>query len=113
MKNTRNILAENLKMLMTEKDIRQDKTRELTGVAQKTISNTLNSYTAASIDTIEGLANGFKVAPWALLVNKIKSSKDAHEIERVVRLYLSCNETGRNQINRTAEAESRYSSSES
>lgn len=106
----RKTLARRLGDLMDEKNIKQEATRELTGVAQKTISNTKNELTAASIDTLESLATGFKIPAWTLLVDDVRSIKQAQEMDHLLRLYLSSNDVGRSQIIRTAEAESRYSS---
>ena len=66
--NNREILASNIKTLMTHAGVQsQAQLSKFTGVSQTQIGNILRQEKAASIDLLERLANGLNCEPWLLL----------------------------------------------
>ncbi len=73
-KNARQIFAENLKSLMSDKGHSQGFLHKKIGVSQSTIGRALSGETASTIDTIDAIANFYDLEPWQMLVDKLDGS---------------------------------------
>lgn len=77
---------------------------------QTSISATERGVYAATLDTIQSLAEAFGVEPWLLLVPGLDPGAiDAGRVDAILKAYLSLPDDARAQLDRVAEAESRYS----
>lgn len=62
------VLSDNLKALMKRDGLRSaPEVYKKTGVSKAQVNNLLNETHAATLDTLEKLAKGFRVPPWALI----------------------------------------------
>lgn len=113
-KNTRKILANNVKRLRMARGMNQMDLGKRAGLGQTTISSIEHPEgKSPSLETIASLANALEIPEWALLLDD--DHPDAHkfsEIGHLVNTYTRLPEEGREQVTRVAEAESRYSKSE-
>ncbi|MBU2805880.1 helix-turn-helix transcriptional regulator [Acidithiobacillus ferridurans] len=100
-------------MLMRVNDLSQVDLAKKAGVSQRTISNILNpdvdpAY-SPTLNNIEKIAISLKIKVWHLLLPNIPPELlTSRTIEKVVENYTQIDESGRNEINRVAEAEVRY-----
>ena len=83
-----------------------------TGISQRTICNLLDEESAENIksDTIERLAKGFGLMPYHLLIPDLPIEElTSKRIEKVVECYTTMPMAGRENVERIAENELRYS----
>jgi transcriptional regulator with XRE-family HTH domain len=89
--SNRAILAENLKSLTKYAGIKsQSKLARLSGVSQTEISNILYQKKAASVDTLERLANGLGCENWILLApSTLLEHHEPADFAPLVHCYMS------------------------
>lgn len=105
-------VAANLKLLMAcHGGINQVSLAKKTGLSQRTISNVLRPGSVGSIttDTIESLAEFFKIEPYHLMIPNLPIEELlSKSIESLIECYARSSEVGRENIKRIAENELRY-----
>lgn len=69
----RSIFKNNVKFYRTQLDISQEKLAELSNLSTNYIGDIERKNRKVTIDTIEQIANGLKIDPALLLVNREKS----------------------------------------
>lgn len=107
---TRNTLATNLAHLMDKKDWSQKKLAEVSGVAQKTISNMLNAgkpgIGASTLDKVEAVAKAFGLEGWHLLMPNLPDDiVDCKSLSQLVSDFLEAPPEGQTTISHTAHRE--------
>ena len=111
-KNTKNILARNVRLLMEHREMRQKQLEIKSGVNQKTISNIINpnaTKNGATLENIAAVAKAFNLEAWHLLVPdqpiEVLASKS---MEKLVNNYAKVDSGGRKNLDRISENEVRY-----
>jgi transcriptional regulator with XRE-family HTH domain len=105
---TRKALAQNVKLLRDSHEWSQMDLAKRSGVKQTTISAVERAVHAATIDTIVNLAAALQVTPWSLLMPGIPPTNHRASAARLMDIYVHLPEAGQEQVDRVAEAESRY-----
>jgi len=106
----RKTLAENVKSLREHRGWSQTDLESRSGVRQTTISALERGVHGSSIDTISGLARAFNLPAWALLVPNLPADARDQNLLKVLAAYIQLPSTGRAELDRVAEAETRYHS---
>lgn len=107
----RRVLADNLIFLMDARDLSEQALSDLTGgeVAQKTINNLKNQKQAATLDTIELLANALKIDHNLLLQEGLEADiVGTPSVSKLFSNYMRASGEGRQTIQRVAETEATY-----
>jgi transcriptional regulator with XRE-family HTH domain len=99
----REVLARNVRRLMAEREWSQQDLANRAKIAQKTVSHILRQETAASIDTLAGIAKAFQVDIWTLMLEQaietmnerstklskiVRKLQDAKSVEREALITL-------------------------
>jgi transcriptional regulator with XRE-family HTH domain len=105
---TRKALADNVRSLRDHHGWSQTELAKRSGVKQTTISALERGVHAATIDTITNLAVALRVTPWSLLMPGIPPTNHRAGAARLMDIYVHLPEAGQEQVDRVAEAESRY-----
>jgi len=93
---TRDVLARNLRALMTAHEMTERALSQSSGVSQGQINNILNGRTSCSIETAEALAQVFGLAGWHLLLHGLNEELLASPtIGKMVDGYIRMNGEGR------------------
>jgi transcriptional regulator with XRE-family HTH domain len=111
-KSIHEVLSRNLRLLIEHYGISQKELEDKTGVSQRTISNVLRPGSVGSItsDTIEKIADYFQLEYYHLLIPNIPLEELlSKRIEKVVECYAQMPSEGRENVERIAENEVRYS----
>lgn len=117
-KTIHEIIANNVNRLIdyndqiTQTKTSQDLLAKKTGISQKTISNVLKPGSVGSIttDTIEKLAKYFKLEPYHLMIPNLPIEELlSKRIEKVIECYAQSSLDSRENIERIAKNEMRYS----
>lgn len=89
---------------------KQETLARQSGIAQTTISYILRADSkSAGIMVIDALAHALGVPAWMLLVDFGPiTDQEMHRIDRLLQVYARLPEIGKEQVDRVAEAESRY-----
>lgn len=113
-KKTRKTLAYNVKRLRMARGMNQMDLGKKAGLGQTTISSIEHPEgKSPSLETITSLAIALEIPEWALLLDDDQpDARKFNKIGHLVTTYTRLPEEGRDQVNRIAEAESRYSKSE-
>lgn len=112
MKSSHEIIAINIKRLMTHYKLTQVELSKKTGVSQKTISNMINPGSVGGITTqsLEKVSEYFKIEPYHLMISDFPIEElTSTRIDRIIEFYVKASAAGRENINRIAETEAHYS----
>lgn len=108
--DTRETLAENLAFLLEERDWSYRDLADKAGLAHKTVGNIINKVSAASIETVQKIAEQFGLEGWHLIMPTLISDlTSSTSIRKLYTSYSKANEAGRRHIERIAEREAEYS----
>ena len=102
------IVAKNVQALLIENDWTQKDLQRKSGVAQKTISNIVRTGSTTT-GRIDAIARSVGLPGWTLLLEPYPGIRVLRELAAIASLFLSCDQEGKAQIKRVAEAEARYS----
>lgn len=111
-RTTLEILANNIKRLMQYHDLAQDDIAKKTKIGQTTLSNVLRPGSLASITTktLEELARFFDLEVYHLLIPDLPIEELLNKrIEKIIDCYAHTPLEGRENLERIAENEVRYS----
>jgi transcriptional regulator with XRE-family HTH domain len=111
-KSIHEVLARNLRLLMDHYQLGQKELEKKSKVSQRTISNVLRPGSIDSItsETIEKLADYFQLEYYHLLIPDIPLEELlSKRIEKVIECYSQMSSDGRENVERIAENEMRYS----
>ena len=106
---TRETLARNLRLLMSEAGWNQVELSKRSGVSQRQISNILSSNTGCSVEHADALARAFGLQGWHLIMPALRKELQAGAVVLLIDRYAQASTEGRSAIDRVAELESRYS----
>jgi transcriptional regulator with XRE-family HTH domain len=109
-RSARKVLAENVKALRDHHGWSQAELAGHSGVKQTTISAIEREIHAATVDTISGLAIAFRVSLWSLLIPNIRAANHRAGAAKLLQAYVRLPDEARQEIDRVAEAETRYHS---
>lgn len=106
---TDEVLARNLRALMTKGGLVESALAQKSNVSQKAINNVLNCRTTAKIETVELLAKAFGMEGWQLLLPNLPDEVDSvGAIGRLIQSYSKASAEGQRIIMTIAEREARY-----
>ena len=112
--NTKEILSNNLKLLMKNKKCTQVVLHQKSGVDQKTISNIINpdaTKNGPTLVNITAVANAFGLETWHLLIKDLPIDVLlSKSLEKMVHNYVTIDKSGRENLERIAKNEVRYCS---
>jgi transcriptional regulator with XRE-family HTH domain len=109
MTNYRTILSKNLRGRMRAAGLTETKLSGKAGVSQKTVNNALNETSAATIDTIAGIAGALGIEPWLLLVPTIDASGgEDRAVTALVNAYTAAPTSAKRMLAAVAEHSSEY-----
>ena len=108
------VLAENVRRLMDASGDSQVKVAKRGGLSQRNVGNVVTygttHTTSPTVRTVDGLAKAFGVAPWILFVPEIPLDLlQSGRLDGLMANYVRCPESGRANIERTADSEVRWS----
>lgn len=106
--NVKETLAANVLALREHHGWSQTELEKRSGVKQTTISAVERAVHAATIDTLSGLAYAFRVSPWSLLIPGVSPANHRTGASKLLEVYVQLPDSGREQLDRVADAESRY-----
>ncbi|KEZ77942.1 helix-turn-helix domain-containing protein [Salinisphaera hydrothermalis] len=105
----RQVLARNLRHLMSLKGWSQGRLSQKSGVSQKSISNILNQEKQPTLGTVDKLAAAFNLHLWHVMLPGMPGEiDDFPSVERLFECYARASDQGRHYINRVAEREAYY-----
>lgn len=116
MKKIEHILATNVLLLRKHFHWNQDELSKRSGISQRTISNIENASNlpdySPRIEAIEGVAKAFNIDFYTITLDTDISVILDKMLSKTIDNYLHTNKQGRENINRTAENEARYSAND-
>jgi len=106
------VIAQNIRLLMSEHGLSQAALGRKAGVAQTLLSGLLGREEGIKnpqSSTVDKIADAFGIQPWKLMLPNadIALLKD-QQLEALIERFTECPTDGRQAILRTAEAEVRY-----
>ena len=104
----REILSANVSDLRTRRAWSQTALAKRSGVKQTTISAIERGQHAATAVSLEGLARAFGCPTWALLLPELPDDATLRRLDPLLQTYTHLPPQGRNEVDRVAEAETRY-----
>lgn len=105
----RESLAKNLKMLIEVSGYTDALVAERAKVSPKTISNIKSSRHKTSLDTLDAIAKVFGLTCWHLIMpNLDRDMLKSPAISKLMDTYIHLNATGRANVDRVADMESKY-----
>lgn len=108
--DTRDTLAENLAFLLKEREWSYRVLADKAGLSHKTVGNIKNKTNAASIETVQKVAEQFGLEGWHLIMPTLISDiTNSTSIRKLYESYTKASEDGRRHIERIAEREADYS----
>ncbi|MFA7656522.1 helix-turn-helix domain-containing protein [Acidithiobacillus thiooxidans] len=110
---TKKVFAQNLASLMASRNMSQSALAQKSGVSQRTISNMLNpDYDprySPTLNNIEKVADALGISPWQLLIEAVPTEVIAsRDIEKLVHIFSTVSEEGRDAILSVGKREVRY-----
>jgi transcriptional regulator with XRE-family HTH domain len=105
----RQTLAKNLKALLAKSRITPPELARKAGVDRKTVTNWLNGKYDPQPDLVEAVAKVFGVSAWNLLSASFDPDNPNNEkLQRLIVLYGSADDDGKENILRIAEMAAKY-----
>lgn len=92
------ILAENVTALMDLHDVNAYDIQNKTGIGRSTVYNIKNKSFNANSETIQELAEFFKIPAWALFVPGLDVTAKSDDLEIVIARFLGLNQDGRKEM---------------
>lgn len=105
--DAKEVVARNVRALLAEKGWTHKDLQKRSGVAQTTISHIVRTGSTTT-GRLDAIAKAVGLPGWALMVPKFPGISVLRGLAEVAELYLSCEDDGRAQIQRIAEAEARF-----
>lgn len=95
----------------------QGKVAKRGGLSQRNVGNVVtygtSHATSPTVRTVDGLAKAFGIAPWLLFVPGIPLELlQSTQLQELIEKYIATAELGRRNIDRVADLEVRYASTE-